>query len=356
MPPIWQVRLKDPVGATVAILDRWTRLRVAPTVNAPGGYELEFADLGVGLPELFELDGQIEFWRCHAEYGIDWRKEFEAFHRDPQRWVDASGVRRYMSRGVGYADLLARRVILAAAGSPEGAKDGAAETVIKEYVNEQAVPGAGARATVGFTVEADGGGGNTISLARSYRSLLTVCQEIAEIGGGDFAVVSTGPATFEFRWYEGQLGTDRRAAVRFALTFGNMGEPEYALTRSSEANAVLVAGQGEGVDREILWRTDPGLMDDSPWNRREEFVDARDLTTTAGLESRGDARLRERRPVEGLTFRVIQTPGTVYGRDYFLGDLVRGEFAGIVVDQKIDGLVFTVDERQEQLGVVLRDA
>jgi len=356
MPPVWQIRVKNPAGTTVAILDRWTRLRVTPTVNAPGGYELRLVDPAGDIGDLFALDGQLEFWRRHAEHGIDWRKEFEALHLDEDRWTDSDGVRRYLSRGYGYATLLGRRIIAAAAGSAEGEKSGPAETVTKEYVEEQAGPTAGARALAGLTVEADAGGGNAIALARSYKNLLSVCQEIAEIGGGDFSFVGSGPATFQFRWHAGQLGTDRRAEVRFALSYGNMGEPQLTARHASEANAVLVAGQGEGAERVTTWRTDATLIAASPWGRREEFVDARDASVTSILEARGDARLEERRPVRGLTFKVLQTPGTVYGRDYFLGDLVRGEYAGVVADQKIEGLVFTVDDRQERLEVTLRDA
>ncbi len=355
MPPIWQIRLKDQYGSTVAVLDKWRRLRIMVAVNEPGGYELEFADLGDGLPELFEPDGQIEFWRRHTDAGIPWRKEFEAFHVNLSRWADASGALQYESRGWGYVDLLNRRIVDAYAGSPEGAKSGLAEKVIKEYVNEQAGPGAGARAIYGLSIEADAGGGKNITLARSYRSLLSVCQDIAAIGGGDFSVVGTGPASFEFRWYEGQRGTDRRAEVLFALRFGNMGEPRYVLTRSEEANAILIAGQGEGEERVRFWQEDMAAQATSPWNRREEFVDARDIETIPGLEDRAATRLWERRVMESLSFRVLQTLGMAYGRDYFLGDLVRGEFAGHVIDQKISGLIFTVDARQEQLEVVLQN-
>jgi len=356
MPPIWQVRLKDQSGGLAAILEHWRRLRVNPVVNGVGGYELEFANLGDGLVDLFEPDCQLEFWRRDASAGVDWRKEFEAFHLDPRHWIDAQGVKHFRSRGVGYADLLNRRITAGYAGSPETTKSGQAETVIKEFVDEQAGPGAGTRAFQGLTIEADAAGGNDISLGRVYRKLLVVCQEIATIGGGDFAVVGTGPATFEFRWYDGQFGEDRREDVLFSIPLGNMEEPDYALHRAEEANAVLVAGQGEGDDRERFWREDAAAQLASPWNRREEFVDARDLETTAGLESRAAARLEERRVTESLTFKVIQTVGTKYARDYNLGDLVRGEFDGHVVDQKIEGLIFTIDENQEQLEVVLQDA
>ena len=355
MAGIWHIRLKEPGGSVVAMLSTWGQLRVAPMVNGPGGYELELVDVADGLCDLFEPDGQLEFWRADPAADIDWRKEFEAFHVDPRRWVDRSRVTHFRSRGVGYADLLNRRITAGYAGSAETDKTGPAETVIKAFVDEQAGPGAGARALAGLSVEADGAGGNTIALARSYRKLLMVCQEIAAIGGGDFAVVGTGAATFEFRWYEGQLGTDRRNEVLFSLPLGNMVEPDYTMNRSEEANALLVAGQGEGDDRVRFWHEDGAAQLISPWNRREEFIDARDLETLAGLKDRAEARLAEKKVQENLTFKVLQAPGTVYARDYFLGDIVRGEFAGHVIDQKITGLVFTVNKDGEQLEVELTD-
>jgi hypothetical protein len=165
-------------------------------------------------------------------------------------------------------------------------------------------------------------------------NVLELCRSIAQAGGGDFNVVGTGPATFQFRWYDGQLGTDRTASVVFALEWGNMAEPELSYPRQDEVNAVKVVGQGEDADRETLWVSTAGLIDDSPWNRLEALRSSRS-TPAAGLQAVGDAALEELRPKRTLRFQVLQTPACVYGQHYFLGDLVRTKFLDYEGTQKV---------------------
>ena len=357
MPPVWEVRVKNQAGTLVQVISNYSHLRLTPTVNAAGSYDLTMAYRD-GMEDWFDVDGQIEFWRSNLDAGISPRKEFEGMHVDFERWVDQGGQENFSSHGVGYADHLARRVIDAPSGSSGAAKSGAAETAIKEYVDEQCVnPTDPTRVVTGLSIEADAATGSSWSGGRAYRNLLTVCQEIAETGGGDFSVAGIGAALFEFRWHNGQLGTDRRATVRFGLSYNNMGAPKYMVSRIAERNAILVGGGGLAAERETVWRTDPARIAVSPWGRREEFVDARDVEqgSTAILNTRGDTRLAERRPEIGMSFEILQTPGLLYGRDYFLGDVVTGEFAGQVVVQKIEGFVIEVDRSGERLRGVLRD-
>lgn len=341
MAVVWQLKLKNHSGALVALIDDFVGLEIKEPVNGVGEYALQMKGDDPDCA-LFGLDYQVEAWWRDLDAGIAWRREIEAFHRDGYWSVAADGKLVFSSVGVGYVDLLRRTHIEAYAGSAEAVKSGPAETVIKEYVDEQAGPSAGSRARSGLSVQADGETGETVRFTRPWANLLAVCQEIAQVGGGDFEIVGTGAATFEFRWHSGQLGADRSATVRFSLGFGNMAEPELRQTRSGEINAVLVAGQGSEDARETVWRTDAGLLDDSPWNRCEAFVDARSEADTSGLNTVGDARLKEGKPSNTLTFKVLQTEGYRYGRDYFLGDLVTAEFRGVTALKKIVGVTISV--------------
>lgn len=352
----WELRLKSAAGATVAIFDRWLEFTCTRTVNAPATYALHLdgADSRVAL---FALDGQLEAWRSDAANGIAWYKELEAFHVNRKRWHDAGGASHFLSSGKGYQDLLERTIVYATSGSAESAKSDKAETVIKAYIDEQAGPGAGARARSGLAIQADGATGNTISLQRSYRNLLAVCQDIAAVGGGDFDVIGTGAAAFEFRWYLGQRGTDRTATVVFALERGNMAEPVLEEKRAQVINAALVGGQGEGASRDLDWREDAVSIALSTWNRRERFVDAREVPQgdATALENKGDAVLAESAATESLSFRVLQTPGCLYGRDYFLGDLVTARYADTSFAKKVQSVEMTVNPNGETIDVHLID-
>jgi len=355
MTATWQIRLKNMAGALVAIIDDYESLSLLRRVNGMGAYALRMNgnDEKCGL---FELDGQIEFWRRDAANGIDWYKEFEAFHRTPAWHFSPEDKLVFESTGPGYAELLARRVVQDKTGTAEATKAGVAETIVKAFVNEQCGPGAGARAQAGLAIQADAATGNVIRLARPFRYVLEVAQEAADIGGGDFAVVGTGAATFEFRWYDGQLGTDRSSTVIFALERGNMAEPELCVDRLNEVTAVLVGGQGSESDRETLWRTDAARIAESTWNRREQFINDSNEPVIAGLQDKGDVALEAGRPKNPLTFKPLQTPACLYGLHYFLGDLVMARFLTVETKKKMVEVRFTIDANGERCDIGAEDA
>lgn len=329
----WQVILKEKDGTRVALFtdQEMLSLHIRQRVNEVSTYDLSIDATVDERCDLFEVDGQLEFWRRIP--GYDWYKEFEAFHRTPRFSMDTRGKEVFVSSGVGYNDLLARRIVAAYAGSAGAAKSDVAETVIKEYVDEAMGSSAGADDQVsGFSVEADGAGGNSVAIARPYRNVLEVCQEIARTGGGDFAVVGTGDAQWEFRWYDGQLGTDRRSTIVFATGFGNMQNPTLT-RRPARGNYVLVAGQGEGAARDWTWRPASGAP--TGIDRRTVFRDARDTSDSSTYQARGDAELDTLRAVDELTFSVIQTERYQYGQHYSLGDLVTGRYRSTDYDLKI---------------------
>lgn len=355
MASIWQIRLKSAAGALVAILDDYAGFSFTQKVNCAGAYALQMNGNDTKCA-LFELDSQIEFWRADGAAGIDWYCEFAGLNRsDPEYYLNENGALIFQSGGRGYIDLLNRRVIAAASGGADASKSGVAETVIKAFVDKQCGPGAGARAMTGLSVQADAAGGNSITLGRAYRIVLEICQEIARIGGGDFDVIGAGAATWEFRWYTGQRGTDRHTTVIFALERGNMAKPHLRLWRADEVSAVLVGGQGEGASRATVWRTDAARIAESTWNRIERFADARNETTTAGLNAVGDRVLDEGKPRATLDFDVLQIPSCTYGLHYFLGDLVTAKFLTYSATKKVDEVTITVNAQSEAIHVGFTD-
>lgn len=354
MAPTWQIWLKDQAGVRLALLDYYRRFSIGRSVNGLGAFALELSGLDTHIASL-ALDGQLEFYRGNPAMVIDPALEFEALIRDWEEAIDADGRTVYTVSGFGYNELLKRRVIEAYSGGTGAAKDGPAETVIKEFVEEQCGVTAGARAIFGLSVEADVGAGGPVRLSRAYRNVYEVCLEIAAVGGGDFAVVGTGPATYEFQWHDGQLGADRSASVVFALEYGNMGSPKLAHRRSNEITAVLVGGQGDGAARVTDWRIDYARESQSPINLREMFIDQRQEADPNGLITAGDRALNDGRSPYQLSFDVLQVPSCLYGYHYFLGDLVTVRFKSYVAVQQVKAVEFVVDPSGEQLKITLSE-
>jgi len=344
----WRIDLYNEAGAHVQIIDTHAELGApefsfVSEVNGVGAFAMTMDAKAPKLADV-EQDGQVEFWWRDDEYSIDWRKEFEGFMRAKHHNYSAEKGHQVTITGYSYNDLLRRAIVDAAAGSAAANKDGVAETVIKAYVNENIGPGAGARARSGLTIEADGANGNSDHWTEPSKNLLDVCQRIARIGGGDFAIVGNGTAAFQFKWYDGQYGTDRRSTVIFSIERGNLDNVQWD-EWGDDTNAVMILGQGRQDDRYRTWYTDATRIAETTWNRHEAARDCRDVADTDVYQSRADEWLEEGRPKQNVQLEVVQLPGCAYGKHYFLGDLVTMHLGGTDYDKKMVAVTFKTDTK-----------
>lgn len=201
--------------------------------------------------------------------------------------------------------------------------------------------------------------GPTIDYAAAYRNVLTVLQELADIGGFYFAASSNASFSGTIGDYQNvrllvNSGTDRSATVTFALERANVLSVDLDQRRLNEPTKMIVGGQGEGTARTVNVRTSAEY---TTINHAEMFIDARDLATSAALDAKGDAKLAETAYKPRFTFRASQAPGSYYGRDYFLGDLVYALYEGQGFTQRIVGATVVVDESgRESIELDLDDA
>ena len=368
----YQIILRDQAGAQVAMFTTWRSLLYNKKLNDVGEYQLEI-DGDLAVISQFILDGQVEIRRRDqdASPAIDWYTDFAGFHRTEARRHDERGASIYTSSGVDYKHLLARRAILFRDTTAGAGKSGPGETVMKEYVDENAGPGAVSppRAFAGvfpsFTIQPDGAAGANWEGNKPYRPLLATLREIADATGVDFDVVATALATFQFQAQAEPLGLDRtttglnpvtglnaagNAPLVFSLDYDNMAVPSYALHRIQEITAAIVLGQGGEGNRVLVERTS-GDIADSPWNRTEAVKNANQDEDTAALNARGDAFLQELQARESFTFAALQIPATLYGRDYFLGDRVTARYQTIERNFQITGVTIRVQEGVEEIAI-----
>lgn len=367
MIPNYQVRFKDHSGQITHVLAGTgsshggiSSIQFDNVVNGSGSHAIAIrGDIAIGLE--LGLDYQVEVWRMPMG-STTWVLAYEGFHRTYVWQADNAGGEQFISYGSGYNSLLTRRIIAAYATSAGSEKSGKAESVIKEYVNENLGPGAAvARQATGLVIQADGSSGDDWAGARSWDNLLEVCQDIANAGGGDFRIVGTGPATFEFRWYYGQMGLDRtlgnvagNTPVVFSLQRNNMLTPLLSVNHGQEINTVYVLGPGEGLERFVLAVGDINAATASPWNRCEVSRQATNESTTDGLTAVGASELMVGQAQQSMTFEVAQDPACAFGIHYELGDVITALYHQ-QVDKKIVRASTSVDADRESIKLELAD-
>jgi hypothetical protein len=250
----------------------------------------------------------------------------------------------------GLMSMLAWRIVAWPAGTASRSKftSAKAETIMKTLVTYNATSSASvangrirAGEIAGLSVEADGAHGTSLDWFCAYEPLLDALQKLAAVAGGDFDLVKLTATTWQLRWYTGQLGTDRSATVIFALPRGNMANPQYKDLRVDEKTVCVVGGQGEGAARAVAVRTGDNY---GASNDIEMFTNGSSSDTTAGLQAQGDAALGENQARQQFSFDALQTPATLYGTHYVLGDLVTAvnPFTAASVTLKIDEVAVSI--------------
>jgi len=371
----YYVRLLKQNGSQIAIFDSFESLEFGQIVNDVGYHSLTLADDGDSRLDLFELDGQVEVYRSVPGVGLDWYAEFSGFHRKENRITGQGGKKIYSSSGVDYNELLVRRRIGYKGGTIRADKNAEAETVMKEYVEENC----GASATVvngrevdgvfpGFAVQSDEGAGIVWAGRRPFDLLLDVLKDISNYSLIDFIVEGSGPAQFVFQTFEGQLGADRTTEglsgklngagnppVIFSVPYGNLQSLEYSLDRSTEGTVVFVLGAGEGSTRTIITRENSSAIASSPWNRRELSIPGSGQEFQYQLEALGDETLEEMKFMETFTFAPLQQPKQLYGLHYFLGDKVTMRYGDIERNKRIVSVKISVRGGRETITMDFAD-
>lgn len=205
----------------------------------------------------------------------------------------------------------------------------------------------------------------TIDAQYTGDNLYDIIQTTCEERGVGFKMGLTADNKFEFKLY---MGLDRtyeqseNSYVEFSPSFDNILNSNYLESKKSYKSIALVAGEGEGSERKMISVGDDSL---TGLNRRELFVDARDISSTVSgtntsgeyasvtltndeynalLSARGEEKLAEN--IEVCSFEGEADTSTMfkYGTDYSIGDRVQivNEF-GIEGTAVISELIISQD-------------
>lgn len=223
-------------------------------------------------------------------------------------------------------------------------RTGAAETVIKQYVNNNiGVLAPAARKISVLDTEGDFGRGPSVKGSARFDVLYELLQQLADasLQGGTalgFDILQLGSRLM----FEVYAPTDRSKSVRLDIFNNRVTETTYSLAQPKTTRAI-VGGQGDAAARAFIERSSAtSLAAETAWGRRiETFVDSRDSADSTALATAGDALLGTDGKAQ-ITANVKPTDDStmLFGQDWYLGDTVTVvvgtyELAAVVTEMGI---------------------
>ena len=246
--------------------------------------------------------------------------------------------------------ILARRII-----AVQTTVSGTISACINTLINQNVVnPSIAARKISNFTI---GSHSITETLDAQYtgKNLLETISTIAETYGIGFKTTLNSNNQFVFQLFKGVDRTYDQSVnpwVIFSDKYDNLLSSEYEENYMDIATAVLVAGEGEGLERKTIWVTDgsTGLA------RHELYKDQRQLQSDDGEITDAEyTKLMQESGKESLTKYTSAFTGTVYfdnvkfKEDINIGDLcvIENSRWGIYLNTRLVEVIESTNEAGE---------
>ena len=234
-----------------------------------------------------------------------------------------------IATGRDLASILDRRIVWSLTNIEDTVEKGVRRLLTENFIS----PTLSDRKMENFVLGASQGFTETMSAQYGGDNILEVVVTLCKQNGYGFRVVLNDEKNFEFQMYR---GTDRsynqnvNPYIVFAPEFENIVSSNYNHDKSTLKNACNVWGEGEEFSLKTM-----GVGSVSGLDRREMFVEAMDITSELDdgstlstsqynslLIERGRESLAENPATITFEGEVESVRQYVFGRDYFLGDIV----------------------------------
>lgn len=353
--------VQDPFGHNLAPVSKITELQAARAVNLVGTATLVLPDKYV--PSYWRRDMRFKFYRNsrHMLGNTVWfARKFK------QSWTG-----KFWEISLKDANTILERALVAykqettyAEKTALNANDGPAEVVMKRFVRENLwafATDTNRNNGFHFNVEDEKNLGPTVektaSFAELFPTLTGIVNDSAERGTNLYFDVTVGPnqvttqfpEQFTFRVWKDYPGTDRSGVVNF--TPKNLTDIDLEWNYEDEYTVVYAGGMGQGATRIVVEERDDERIRQSPFGRRETFIDINDVDVESVLQDEAKARLYKSTPKIVLTAKVVDTPQLQFGRDYFYGDLVKTTIGTLTFTPLIDAFTVSFSGGKEELDI-----
>ena len=254
---------------------------------------------------------------------------------------------RLIVKGRFLDSIIARRII-----AVQTTVDGKVSDCIEQLLNENIInPSNSARQIDNFVIDSYEVA-TEMTAQYTGKNLLETISAICETYGIGYKVTLNADNEFVFKLYEGVNRTyDQNVNdwVIFSDTYDNLISSEYEENYGSIITAVLVAGEGEGLDRKTAWVGN----DKTGLERYETYYDQRNIKSNDGeIPEEEYIELLKEAGKERLTKYTSAFTGKVYFEninyktDIGLGDLcvIQNDIWGVYINSRLVEVIESVDE------------
>jgi Siphovirus ReqiPepy6 Gp37-like protein len=321
------IRILTPILDLLAEIDNYESLLFTRRWHEVGEFELRI-NRYKRHTELLQRGNLIMLGASRNKVGIIKHREIE---------LDENGKKteNWLVKGIALKGVMAQRITVPPVNDSHDRASGAAETVMKHYVNNHIVnPGDVKRKIDMIVIASDQQRGSSISWESRFKNLAEELVEISKASGlGWDVILDFERKKWVFDVFVGRDLTVNQSVnppVIFSPQFESLKQLSFVESDFNYRNYGYIAGQGEGEDRRVV---EVGATEGL--SRIETFIDARDISeedenqqalseeqVIAKLRERGQQKLSEFTQDFFLEGQILTNSPFIYEKDYDLGDIV----------------------------------
>lgn len=336
------IRILTPILDLLAEIDNYESLLFTRRWHEVGEFELRI-NRYKRHTELLQRGNLIMLGSHRNKVGIIRHREIE---------LDENGKKteNWLVKGIALKGVAAQRLVVPPANDSHDRASGAAESVMKHYVDRHVVNPVDVKRKIDMLVIAsDQQRGSQISWESRFKNLADELIEISKANGLGWDVfLDFQQKKWIFDVYEGRnltVNQTENPPVIFSPQFESLKQLSFVESDYNYKNFGYIAGQGEGEDRRVV-----EVGDAEGLSRIETFIDARDISeqdedqqalpeeqVIAKLRERGQQKLLEFAQEFFLEGQILTNSPFKYEIDYDLGDIVtiQNREWGITRDARI---------------------
>lgn len=235
--------------------------------------------------------------------------------------INEAGQEMLTVKGYSLSHFLAQRITIPPTGGAQYTIEGNTETIMKNFVKRNCLDIAGMEFP-NLIISSNQNRGEHIKWSSRYKNLAEELEKISRITDIAFKIYPDFESkSYIFDVYNGRnfsASQNINPPVIFSSKFDNLESQEFVDSLLDFGNYAIVAGQGEGVNREIIMMG----SESTGFDKSVIFVDARDLGENTDLPARGAVKLKEHERIISFGAEVLPTGPFEYEKDWDLGDIV----------------------------------